>query len=74
MKIIESLTDSQIAKFAEFTDRWTKIGLSTAPADRPRAEEAIHLMYKWAGLATAEKNRMVWITCVPGDCLRNYRR
>ena len=38
-KKIEKLTPEQIARFPEFVERWTNIGLSTAPADRPRAEK-----------------------------------
>ena len=38
---IESLTPEQEARFDEFVDKWTAIGLSTEPADRPRAEAAI---------------------------------
>ena len=40
---IEKLSPLQIARMAEFRDRWIKIGLSTEPADRPRAERAIVL-------------------------------
>jgi hypothetical protein len=29
----------------EFIEKWTKIGLCIEPADRPRAEVAINLMY-----------------------------
>ena len=47
---IESLTQKQIDRFPEFVERWTKIGLSTAPADRPKAESAIREMYVMAGL------------------------
>jgi hypothetical protein len=57
-KKIESLTDAQKARFPEFVSKWTNIGLSTAPADRPRAERAIAEMYGAAGL-TAPK-RIVW--------------
>ena len=34
---IEKLTPEQIAKMPEYIEKWTKIGLSTEPADRPRA-------------------------------------
>jgi hypothetical protein len=37
MSLIESLTEAQIARIPEFAERWTKIGLCTDPADRPRA-------------------------------------
>jgi hypothetical protein len=45
MSRIETLTPEQIARFDEFRDRWTQIGLCTEPADRPRAEAAIRDMY-----------------------------
>lgn len=41
----------------EFRDKWLAIGLSTAPADRPRAEEGIRLAYGAAGLKAP---RVVW--------------
>jgi hypothetical protein len=66
MKEIESLTAEQIAKFPEYVDRWTKIGLSTEPADRPRAEAAIRWMYRNAGLADP---RIVWTQSPLGNCL-----
>jgi hypothetical protein len=43
---IESLTAAQEARFSEFVEKWTQIGLSTEPADRSRAEAAIRDMYK----------------------------
>lgn len=42
---IESLTPEQVARFPEFVERWTNIGLCTDPADRPAAERAIHETY-----------------------------
>ena len=58
MAKIESLTDDQRAKFPEYVKRWTEIGLSTEPADRPRAEAAIRLMYERGGLKPPR--RIVW--------------
>ena len=55
---IEKLTPKQIARFPEFRERWTKIGLCTDPADRPRAEAAIHESYRAAGLQPPRK--IVW--------------
>ena len=55
---IEKLTPEQIARFPEFRERWTKIGLCTDPADRPRAEAAIHESYRAAGLQPPRK--IVW--------------
>jgi hypothetical protein len=58
MSRIETLTPEQIARFAEFRERWTQIGLCTDPADRPRAEEAIREMYRQADLESPKK--IVW--------------
>jgi hypothetical protein len=55
---IESLTAKQKARFPEFVEKWTQIGLSSEPADRPRAERAVHEMYARAGLAAPPK--IVW--------------
>jgi hypothetical protein len=57
MKRIESLTPEQLARFPEFIERWTKIGLCTEPADRPRAEAAVALAYKRAGM---DAPHVVW--------------
>jgi hypothetical protein len=56
-KPIASLTPKQAARMAEIRDRWIAIGLSTEPADRPRAEAAIRAMYRQAELA---EPRIVW--------------
>ena len=58
MSPIESLTDSQKARAAEFRDRWMEIGLCTDPADRPRAEVAIRETYRQGGLEPPA--RIVW--------------
>lgn len=58
MPKIESLTKAQQAKFPEYIKRWTDIGLSTQPADRPRAEAAIRKMYECGGLKAPK--RIVW--------------
>ena len=47
---IEQLTEEQTARFSEFREQWLEIGLSTEPADRPRAEAGVKLAYKAAGL------------------------
>ena len=57
MKKIEKLTAAQTAKMADYAKLWTEIGLSTAPADRPRAEAAIVEMYRVAGL---QAPKIVW--------------
>ena len=48
---IERLTEAQEARFAEYAERWTKIGLCTEPMDRERAKRAICSMYTNAGLS-----------------------
>jgi hypothetical protein len=58
MSRIEQLTGEQIARIPEFVDRWTKIGLCTDPADRPRAEAAIREMYRQGGLEPPRQ--IVW--------------
>ena len=47
---IEQLTEEQTARFSEFREQWLEIGLSTEPADRPRAEAGVNLAYEAAGL------------------------
>lgn len=54
---IEALTPEQIARMPQYVEEWTRIGLSTEPADRPRAEAAINAMYAQAGIAAP---RIVW--------------
>ncbi len=56
--MIEKLTRSQIVRFPEFVDRWTRIGLCTDPADRPAAEHGIRTAYQIAGMR--EPTRIVW--------------
>src|SRR5437870_382562 len=58
MKKIESLTPEQQSRLSEFAEIWTKIGLCTDPADRPRAEAAINQAYHSAGLKPPQK--IVW--------------
>ncbi|MEM8615346.1 MAG: DUF6745 domain-containing protein [Pseudomonadota bacterium] len=45
------------ARFPDYVREWKGYGLSTEPADRPRAEDAIFWMYEQAGL---KKPRIVW--------------
>ena len=47
---IEKLTPEQIARFPEFIERWTKIGLSCEPLDLPRAQLAVRDAYAAAKL------------------------
>ena len=57
---IERLTEAQQSRFPEFVDKWIKIGLSTEPADRPRAEKAIAGIYR---LANLKEPRVIWLPC-----------
>ena len=54
---IETLTESQKSKLPEYIEKWTKIGLSTEPANRQKAEEGVRKAYEDAGLSTP---RIVW--------------
>ena len=56
--IIEMLTSEQQSRFNEFVEKWTAIGVSTAPADRPRAEAGIRKAYEIAGLTPPKS--IVW--------------
>ena len=50
MAKIGKLTEAQQAKFADYREKWLRIGLSTERADRPRAEAGVKLAYELAGL------------------------
>ncbi|HYM24953.1 MAG TPA: hypothetical protein VEU08_17170 [Vicinamibacterales bacterium] len=56
---IEALTREQEAQLPVFRDKWIAIGLSTAPAERPKAETAIRLAYRRAGLE--EPATLLWL-------------
>lgn len=60
MAKISKLTQEQIARFSEFVEQWTRIGLCTEPADRRRAERAVRMMYHAAQLQ--EPAKIVWTT------------
>src|SRR5574341_2542069 len=47
---LEQLTPEQEARFAEFREKWLRIGLSTEPADRKRAEEGMRMAYRAVNL------------------------
>ena len=47
---IEKLTLEQVGRLPEFAAEWVAVGLSTAPADRARAEAGVTLAYEAAGL------------------------
>ncbi len=59
-KKITELTPEQEARFDYYIDKWTKIGLSTKPCDRPKTQKAITELYKMAGL---DAPRFVWTPC-----------
>ena len=48
--VVDSLTPEQKARFSEFKEKWSRIGLSTAPADRLKAEKGISMIYETLGL------------------------
>ena len=56
--MITQLTPEQIARFPEFIQKWTDIGLSTQPADRVKAEHGVRLAYEAANLPLPRK--IVW--------------
>ena len=58
MSRIEKLTAEQEAMFGDYVERWTRIGLCTDPADRPKAEQAIRDAYRLGG--RSEPDRIVW--------------
>src|SRR3990167_9655693 len=55
--MITELTTEQKSRFPEFVERWTKIGLSTEPADIANAEKGIQLIYQQANL---KDPKIVW--------------
>lgn len=57
MAKIEKLTPEQLAAVPEFRDKWFKIGTSTQPADRPKAEAALTKMYAAIG---RERPTFLW--------------
>ena len=50
MKRIDRLTQKQIDRFPEWVDKWTKIGLSTEPANWRIAEDAVRNCYRVSNL------------------------
>jgi hypothetical protein len=56
---IDSLTEAQKARFAEWRDKWIAVGLSTEPADRAKFERAVAECYRFAQLAPPK--RVVWV-------------
>ena len=70
MQRIEKLTQSQIDRFPEWVDKWTRIGLCTDPADRARAEQAICLSYQLGWKDPPQK--IVWLGSPLGNSLARY--
>lgn len=66
------LTPEQEAMIPAWKEKWLKIGLSTEPADRPRAEDAVNRLYTAVDLAPPKK--FMWkynpqTTCVIASCM-----
>ena len=59
VKSIKKLTDDQKSAMPAWRDKWIKIGLSTEPADRPRAEAAYRECYRAANLR--DDVPIVWV-------------
>ena len=64
---IEKLTPEQEARFGEFVEAWTAVGLCTDPADRPAAETSIRDAYRLAG--REEPESIVWCESPLGQAL-----
>lgn len=56
---ISELTAAQEAKLTPYEQKWTDIGLSTKPANRPKAEAAVRALYSQEGL-DGKKLEIVW--------------
>jgi len=56
---VEALSPEQEALLTPVRDEWLRIGLATAPADRPAAEEGVRQAYRAAGLPSP--GQMVWL-------------
>jgi hypothetical protein len=60
-KVIEDLTDEQRAMLPAHREAWTKIGLSTERADRPRFVRAAQMHYEASGLPPLPEEQVVWV-------------
>lgn len=56
--MITELSEAQVAQFGPHVKKWTDIGLSTEPTNRPAAEKAISDVYRLAGLS--QPDRVIW--------------
>jgi len=60
MTKIKSITDEQRARFPEWVAKYTQIGLSCEPADKPRAERGIRAHYACAKIPCPQT--FVWVS------------
>ena len=67
MARLDALTTDQIAQLPAIRDEWIRIGLSTEPADRPRAEAAVALAYQRADLP--RPRQVLWLGSPMGGAL-----
>lgn len=58
--MITKLNAEQKAKIPEYVKKWTDIGLSTEPANRPAAEQALKDCYRFSDLNEPE---IYWLPC-----------
>jgi hypothetical protein len=58
-QLITKLSPEQEAKIPEFIEKWCQIGLSTEPAERSKAEQAILAIYEKVG---KKPPQIVWCT------------
>ncbi len=59
--MIESLTPEQESKLSVYRDKWLKIGLSTAPCDRQKAEAALEKVYAAANPPLEKPKKIIWL-------------
>jgi len=69
--MITELTKEQEAKFPEYVEKWTNIGLAVNKTDRAKAEDCLKRAYQAAGLEPPR--HIVWAQS-PVGCLDNYAR
>ena len=64
--MITALTLEQEALIPIKREEWLKVGLSTQPADRDKAEQGVRLAYEAAGLNPPEQ--MIWVDSPLAGC------
>ena len=64
--MINRLTPEQEALIPIKREEWLKVGLSTQPADREKAEHGVKLAYEAAGLTPPEQ--MIWVDSPLAGC------